>query len=145
MIDKYDMSKRENVMQDNGMAYTTEAEGQFTTVIDNLTQELKSRGYGVLAAIDVKKIMKEKLGEDMSDYTILEVCNPKHAKKALDAHKEAGLILPCKITVYENGGKSKISLYKPTRAIKQLGVADLDSLATQVEEELSSALDAISV
>lgn len=35
----------------------------------------------------------------MGEYVILDVCSPKHAKRAIDAHKEVGLILTCKITV----------------------------------------------
>ncbi|MCL5067234.1 MAG: DUF302 domain-containing protein [Thaumarchaeota archaeon] len=132
-------------MQDNGIGYTIEAAGQVAKVVDDLTQELKSRGYGVLSNIDVKKIIKDKIGEDMDDYTILDVCNPKYAKKALDAHKEAGLILPCKIVVSEDKGKTKVSLYRPTRALMQLGFSDLDSMAAQVEKDLIGALDAVSL
>ena len=102
-----------------------------------------------LSNIDVKKIIKEKLGEDMNSYVILDVCSPRHAKKAIDVHKEVGLILPCKITVYEdlaNGmGKTVVSLYKPGEAIKVLGFEDLRSLAEEVERELTEAVNAVAV
>lgn len=125
------------------IGYTVEAHGTVPEIVEVLTQELKTRGFGILSNIDLKKIFKEKLGESISNYTILDVCSPKYAKKALDLHKEAGLILPCKITVYEDKGNMFISLYRPTEAFKVLGFSDLDSLATEVEKELRETLDSI--
>jgi uncharacterized protein (DUF302 family) len=88
-------------------------------------------------------IIKEKLGEDMNSYVILDACSPKHAKKALDARKEAGLILPCKITVFEDAGKVWVSLYKQTEELRVLDVVDLHQLATEVEKELVAAVDSV--
>ena len=113
-------------------------------ITEALTSELGKRGFGVLSTINVKKIIKEKLGENLVEYVILDVCSPKEAKKAIDAHREVGLVLPCKIVVYEgDGGKTKVSLYKPKEAIKVLGFTDLNPLAERVEEVLKSAVDAV--
>ncbi len=125
------------------IGYTVEALGSISKTVEDLTLGLKNIGFGILSNIDVRRIIKEKIGEDIIDYVILDVCNPRHAKKALDAHKEVGMILPCKITVYEDRGKTWVSLYKPTEALKVLGFSDLDPLAQQVERELRGALDAI--
>jgi len=121
--------------------YTVRAGASVQQVVDSLAEQLKRRGFGVLSNIDVKKIIKEKLGEDMSSYVILDVCSPRHAKKAIDAHKEVGLLLPCKITVYEDSGAVWVSLYKPTEALKVLDAVDLSPLALEVERELKAAVD----
>ena len=121
--------------------YTVEAHGNVDDAVERLTKELSAKGFGVLSNINVKKIIKDKLGQDMDGYVLLDVCNPRHAKKAIDSHKEVGLVLPCKIMVYEDKKKTWISLYKPTEAIKSLGFSDLDSLATEVEEQLEQALN----
>jgi uncharacterized protein (DUF302 family) len=112
-------------------------------LVQELTVELGRRGFGVLSNIDVRKIIKQKLGEEMSDYVILDVCSPKHAKQAIDAHKEIGLVLPCKIIVYEQMGVSRISLYKPTSAIDLLKFGDLYPLAEEVESILKSAIESV--
>jgi uncharacterized protein (DUF302 family) len=125
----------------SNLGYTVEAHGAVDDIVERLTKELSTKGFGVLSNINVKKIIKEKLGQDMDGYVLLDVCNPKHAKKAIDSHKEVGLVLPCKIMVYEDKEKTWISLYKPTEAIKSLGFSDLDSLATEVEEQLEQALN----
>lgn len=126
------------------ISYTVPFSGTVAEAVEVLTNELKQRGFGVLASIDVRKLIKEKLGEHMDSFVILDICSPRHAKKALDAHKEVGLILPCKATVYEDNGKVYVSLFKPTSAINILGFEDLNSLAMTVEKELGGALDAIS-
>jgi len=127
------------------IAYTLELNATVAETAQRLTKELNSRGFGVLSNIDVQKIIKEKLGEHIDSYVILDVCNPTHAKKAIDTHKEVGLVLPCKVTIFENQGKVLISLYKPTEAVKLLGFTDLDPLASQVESELKGAIDALAV
>jgi len=126
------------------IGFTIQYRGTVPEAVQNLTEELKKRSFGVLSNMDVRKIIKEKLGEDMDSYVILDVCNPKHAKKALDAHKEVGLILPCKITIFEDRGSVWISLYKPTDAIAVLGFEDLKPLAQEVENELSQAMMSVS-
>ncbi|MHB1867512.1 MAG: DUF302 domain-containing protein [Nitrososphaerales archaeon] len=123
--------------------YTIEAGGKVEETVDRLIKEFSSRGFGVLSNINVQKIIKEKLKEDIDSYVILDVCSPKHAKKAIDAHKGVGLILPCKVTVFQDHGKVWVSLYKPTEAINLLGYEDLNSLAAQVEDELKRAIDTL--
>jgi len=126
------------------IGFTVRASGTVAETVQQLTEELKKKSFGVLSNIDVRKIIKEKLGEEMDSYVILDVCNPKHAKKALDAHKEVGLVLPCKITIFEDRGKVWVSLYKPTEAIAVLGFEDLKPLAEEVEKELSETIMKVS-
>lgn len=125
------------------IAYTVELKGTAADAAQRLTRELGSRGFGVLSNIDVQKIIKEKLGQSMDAYVILDVCSPTHAKRAIDAHKEIGLVLPCKITIFEDGGRIIVSLFKPTESVKILGFSDLDKMAEEVEKELKVAMDAL--
>lgn len=125
------------------LGYTKEARGQIPEIVETLAKELKQRGFGVLSNIDVQKLIKEKTGADMDPYVILDVCNPHHAKGALDAHKEVGLALPCKIVVYRNGERNLVSLYRPTKALSVLGFDDLQPVAELVEAELRAAVDAV--
>ncbi len=125
------------------IAYTVSSSKSVSETVVALTEALKLVGFGVLGNIDVSKIIKEKTGKTIDDYTILEVCNAKDASLALSAHKEVGLMLPCKVVVYKESFGSAISLYKPSEAIKTLGFSDLNSLAEEVEEQLIKALDSI--
>jgi uncharacterized protein (DUF302 family) len=94
-----------------------------------------------MSNIPVSKIILEKTGQKIDDYVILEVCNPKMAAQALIAHKEIGLMLPCKIVVYKDGDGTLISLYRTTEAWMTLGFSDLATLAETIEKQLRQVVD----
>jgi len=115
------------------------------SAVEKLTNDLKANAWGVLSVIDVKKIMLEKLNINYDDYVILDVCNPTLANKGLSINKQAGLILPCKIVVYADKGRTKVSLYKPTVALSTAsslpGYDKLRVLAIESEDGLKKIVD----
>ena len=123
------------------IAYTKQTSKTVPQTLETLTDALKQRSFGILATINVSKIIKEKTGNTIDDYLILDVCNPKDASNALTTHKEVGLALPCKIIIYKDKNKTTISLFRPTESIKTLGFSDLNTLAQTVETNLIQAID----
>ena len=71
------------------------------TAIERIGAGLKSEGFGILSRIDVHTTLRDKLGISFRPYVILGACNPTLAHRALAARAEAGLLLPCNITVEE--------------------------------------------
>ena len=124
------------------IAYTKQTSKTVQQTLETLTDALKQRSFGILATINVSKIIKEKTGNTIDDYLILDVCNPKDANNALTLHKEVGLALPCKIIIYKDKDKTTVSLFRPTESIKILGFSDLNTLAQTVESNLIQAIDA---
>ena len=124
------------------VAYSKQTSKTVPQTLETLAEALKQRSFGILATINVSKIIKEKTGNTIDDYLILDVCNPKDANYALSAHKEVGLALPCKIVIYKDNDKTTISLFRPTESIKTLGFSDLNNLAQEVEAHLKEAIDA---
>ena len=125
--------------------YTKESKLSVKSAVDKLSEDLKANKWGVLSVIDVKKILSEKLKIEYDDYIILDVCNPGLAYQGLSINKQAGLILPCKIIVYSDKGKTKVSLYKPTVALSTAsslsGYDRLSKLAIEAEEGLKKIID----
>lgn len=125
--------------------YTRETKLNVKSAVEKLTEDLKTNKWGVLSIIDVKNILSEKLNIEYEDYIILDVCNPGLAYKGLLINKQAGLVLPCKIVVYSDKGKTKVSLYKPTVALSTAsslpGYDKLSKLANEAEEGLKKVID----
>lgn len=125
--------------------YSKETKLNVENAVEKLTEDLKNNRWGVLSVINVKKILLEKLNIEIDDYIILDVCNAGLAYKGLQINKQAGLILPCKIVVYTDKGKTKVSLYKPTVALSTAsslsGYENLSKLAIEAEEGLKKIID----
>ncbi len=101
---------------------------------------LKEEGFGILTEIDVKKTLKEKIGADFQPYIILGACNPALAFTALQDDIDVGLLLPCNVTVREEGGKVIISVLDPQVMSRLSEAPGLAEVARIAREKLSRAL-----
>ncbi len=121
-----------------GFAVTVAA--PFENALSAVTDALKQEGFGILNTIDIRATFKEKLGVDFRKYAILGVCNPGLAHQALTADSEAGLLLPCTITVEEiDGGGSLVRIANP-EAMLRAGQFDAAAVMRTVATEASARL-----
>lgn len=115
----------------------------FEAALDKVPEALKSEGFGVLTEIDVKATMKKKLDIDFARYQILGACNPPFAHKALTTEIEIGTLLPCNVVLFENEGKTVLSILKPTAAMGIVDNPAIKELASEVESKLKKVFDSI--
>lgn len=106
---------------------------------------LKQEGFGVLTAIDIAQTLKQKLDADFRPYTILGVCNPPLAYKALSADLDVGLLLPCNVIVYqETAGTSVVSAIAPRAMLAAAGGSHaLDEVAADADARLRRAITSL--
>lgn len=121
--------------------YTVKTTLSMDETITSLEDNLKQSGYGVLSKIDVMRILKEKNSQEIEPYVILNVCSPVHAGEAMERHRELGIILPCKISVHDENGRTELSLLRPTTAMAMTGISDMNEFAQAVEKELMECMD----
>jgi uncharacterized protein (DUF302 family) len=115
----------------------------YAEAVERTKEELKKEGFGVLTEIDVKATLKKKLDVDYDNYVILGACNPPFAYQALKAEREIGLLLPCNVIVYEDGGATWVSAIVPTVAMNMVENEALGSIAVEVEQKLEKVVNAI--
>jgi uncharacterized protein (DUF302 family) len=114
------------------LSFTVQLNTDFETALRRVTEALKAEGFGVLTEIDVKETMKQKLGADFRPYKILGACNPPLAHRALTAAPEAGLLLPCNVTVSQEGeGLIQVCIVDP---LSMLGLVQQPALAAVAQE-----------
>lgn len=108
-----------------------------------VVEALKREGFGVLTEIDVKDTLKKKLNVDFRDYLILGACNPALAHQALSAELEVGLLLPCNVCLWSENDGVTIAVVRPDALFDLVDNADVEPVASQVDEKLRRALNAV--
>src|SRR6266542_1608859 len=133
-------------MEQHAYGYTLTTPLSYSAAVEAVTAALKTEGFGVLTTIDVQATLKQKLGADMSPYTILGACNPPLAHRALSAEPEIGLLLPCNVIVYADAaGQTTISAIDPVAQFALVQRADLAELAQDVGARLQQVLEQLPV
>jgi len=115
----------------------------FNEAVEKTRQALAREGFGVLTEIDVKATLKKKLNIDFEDYIIMGACNPPLAYQALQAVKDAGLMMPCNVIVFAEKGKTFVEAAMPTVLVNLLQNDQLRSTAEKAEAGLKKAVDSI--
>lgn len=109
--------------------------------MERARKALGVEGFGVLCEIDIHGKLKEKLGVEFPDYVILGACNPALAYEALQEEIGIGLLLPCNVVVYDDGGRTVVSAVDAARMLSIVGNPRLSSSADQVNEKLHRVID----
>ncbi len=111
-------------------------------VIAQVTEGLKTEGFGILTEIDVAATFKKKLDIDFRNYRILGACNPNFAHKAISAEPHIGVFLPCNVVVQEiKTGEFQISAVDPIASMVSVENDELGAIAGEVQSKLRRVID----
>ena len=118
------------------MVYRVQSKKSISEVARDLEAASQRHKFGVLTVHDLKAKMKEKGVEFDRDCLIFEVCNPQQAKRVLEKNAEISTALPCRISVYQEGGRVTLATIKPTVMLEMFKEAGLKDVAQEVEQTL---------
>ena len=122
------------------MLHIVESRKPLDRVAKDLEEAVARHKFGVLGVHDLKAKLAEKGVVLSRECRVFEVCNPHQAKKVLDANLEISTALPCRISVYEEGGVTKLATIKPTAMIDLYSTPGLKDVAREVEMTLEAIM-----
>jgi uncharacterized protein (DUF302 family) len=112
----------------------------FEDAVERVKGAFKEQGFGTLTEIDVQKTLKEKIGADIRPYTVLGVCNPNLAYRAIEAESEVGVLMPCTVLVQEVAGKIEVTAQDPVVTLTLAENEGLDPIGREARERMAAAI-----
>ena len=123
-----------------GFGYAGESRLGFEQALKRTTEILSRHGFGVQAEINISGALKTKLGVEIPRETILGVCNPGLAYRAIQEDPNITLLLPCNITLRETAAGTHIAAASPQMLMEVTKNPRLAGVAAEAEKILLQAL-----
>lgn len=101
-----------------------------------LQAAVEANHFGVMQVHNLKETMAKKGVDFARQCLILEVCQPQQAKKVLEQDMSISTALPCRISVYEEGGKTMLATLKPTTLLAMFNAPQLIGVAQEIEDTI---------
>jgi uncharacterized protein (DUF302 family) len=101
-----------------------------------LQAAVQANRFGVMQVHNLRETMTKKGVDFARECLIFEVCQPQQAKKVLEQNMSLSTMLPCRISLYEEGGKTILASLKPTALLAMFNVPQLEGVAQDVEDSI---------
>jgi uncharacterized protein (DUF302 family) len=123
------------------MRYIIETNKTPAVAVEDLRAAVAKHGFGVLHAYDLQETLNSKGFPLPHACHILEVCNPEQASKVLTEDIGMNIALPCRISVYEENGQTKIATALPTKLLSALSASPaFAAVAEDVETKMKAMM-----
>lgn len=108
----------------------------------DLTAAVEKHKFGVLHVHDLKDTLTRKGFPLGPECRVFEVCNPLQASRVLARDMRLNMALPCRISIFEHDGVTKIGTILPTELLRQLSPDEaLSAVAADVEKTIKAIID----
>lgn len=97
---------------------------------------VQANHFGVMLVHDLKETLSKKGVALAHQCLIFEVCQPQQAKRVLDENMSVSIALPCRISIYEEEGKTLLTALKPTTLLAMFNTPQLAQVAQEVEDTM---------
>lgn len=112
--------------------YTVQTSKGFDQAVGDIEAKTREKGFAVLHIHDVQAVFASN-GIEHEPLKIIEVCNARYASEVLAKDIKISLMLPCRICVFTQGGKTFISALRPKLMVDFYPQADIRRTAQEVD------------
>lgn len=125
------------------MKYITRYVKDFTLeeIVEKLTNALKNEGFIVLAKIDLKVTLAEKVSVEIKPYKILCIINPGCFYELLKCENNVGLVFPSNIIIKQLHNQIEIASIDPETFRLSLSNDKIDKMASAIQCKLRTVLE----
>lgn len=124
------------------MLYRKQTQKSVDQVFADIEAAAKEHGFGLLHHYDFKQTLESKGFPLANECRVMEVCNPKQASEVLGVDMALNMALPCRISIYQDGGKTIVGMIPPTDVLKLVSNDPrIEPAAQQVEEAMEKIID----
>jgi uncharacterized protein (DUF302 family) len=108
----------------------------------DLEAAVQKHKFGVLHVHDLKETLTRKGYPLERQCKVFEVCNPRQAARVLERDMRLNMALPCRISVFEENGTTKIGTILPSEILRTLSHdREIGVLAAEVETTIKRIID----
>jgi len=108
----------------------------------DLEAAVRKHEFGVLHVYDLKETLAKKGYALEPQCRIFEVCNPQQATRVLQRDIRVNMALPCRISVFEDAGVTKIGAILPAEILRALSHdRELADVAETVQTTIKAIVD----
>ncbi|MEP6960568.1 MAG: DUF302 domain-containing protein [Acidobacteriota bacterium] len=97
---------------------------------------VEANHFGVMQVHNLKETMTKEGVEFAQEGLIFEVCQPQQAKRVLQQNMSVSTVLPRRISIYQENGKTMLAALKPTTLLAMFHTPQLAPVAQEVEDTI---------
>lgn len=101
-----------------------------------LQKAVEAHHFGVMHVHNLRETLAKKGMQFAHECLIFDVCQPQQAKMVLEQNMSVSTALPCRISIYEEGGKTILATLKPTVLLAMFNTPQLAAIAQEVEDTI---------
>ena len=96
------------------MIYTRPTAKSVERATQDLQAAVAANGFGLLHTYDFRSILAGKGFALPGECRVFEVCNPRQASEVLAADMALNMVLPCRVSIYEDKGRTVVGMVPPS-------------------------------
>lgn len=122
--------------------YISETSKSVDQAVHDVEAAVVKNGFGVLHTYDFRKTLAEKGFDLPQECRVLEVCSPRQASEVLGMDMSLNLVLPCRLSIYQDKGRTLIGMVPPSALLSLVSVDPaIAKAAATVEQTMKAIID----
>ncbi|WP_454197356.1 DUF302 domain-containing protein [Nocardia sp. Marseille-Q1738] len=115
----------------------------FDVAVRRTRDALRHHGLSVIADVDVQATLREQIGEQIENYLLLGVCDPRLTYRALTADRQAALLLSCTVVVRSVDTGTLVEATDPDLLVRVTTQPALRPVAVDARRLLTATLESL--